>query len=262
MEVLIKKCSMCGEEKSLDCFRANSRSKDGKRPECKTCKSNIEKEYRKNNLEKLRDKDHQYYLKNSERIKEYSKEYYQINIERHKEKSKEWYLANQDKVKESRQRYIDKDPEAVKKYMNEYMKNRYATDINYKIKSIINKRLRDGLRSTKNFPTIDYLGCSIEHFKAWMEYQFDDNMSWENLGSYWHIDHVKPCSSYNFNSHSQIFECYNWSNLRPLEKTENIRKSNKVIPDLIRIHSDLVNRFKIHTNWCTKVDAKASTGEE
>lgn len=43
-------------------------------------------------------------------------------------------------------------------------------------------------------------------------------MSWDNRGKYWHIDHIKPCSSFNLEKQEEIFRCFNWTNLRPLEK--------------------------------------------
>jgi hypothetical protein len=41
------------------------------------------------------------------------------------------------------------------------------------IKSLMNKRIRDYIRS-KNKPTLEFLGCSMEYFKKWTESQFDE----------------------------------------------------------------------------------------
>ena len=56
-------------------------------------------------------------------------------------------------------------------------------------------------------------------------------MSWDNYGrNGWEIDHIKPISSFNFNSYKdkEFKECWSLENLQPLWAEENIRKSNKI----------------------------------
>jgi hypothetical protein len=122
------------------------------------------------------------------------------------------------------------------------MKDRYHTDIDYRIKSIMNKRIRDYIRS-KTKPTLEFLGCSIEDFKLWIEYQFDSNMNWDNMGSYWSFDHVKPCNSFDFSKENEILDCYNWTNLRPLKTTENSSKGSKVDNLIIQNHKKILDSF-------------------
>jgi 5-methylcytosine-specific restriction endonuclease McrA len=54
-------------------------------------------------------------------------------------------------------------------------------------------------------------------------------MSWDNYGTYWHIDHIIPCSNFDFSDPIQQKECFNYTNLQPLEAKANIKKSNKMI---------------------------------
>ena len=56
--------------------------------------------------------------------------------------------------------------------------------------------------------------------------KFKKGMSWDNYGE-WEIDHIRPCSSYNLKDPDQQLECFNYSNLQPLWKKENRKKSNK-----------------------------------
>ena len=55
-------------------------------------------------------------------------------------------------------------------------------------------------------------------------------MTWDNWGKVWEIDHIKPLSSYKYESieEDSFKECWSLDNLRPLDKLENIRKYNKV----------------------------------
>ena len=54
-------------------------------------------------------------------------------------------------------------------------------------------------------------------------------MSWENYGSYWHIDHIKPDSRFIYESVEDIEfkKCWALSNLQPLKAEDNLKKSNK-----------------------------------
>ena len=68
------------------------------------------------------------------------------------------------------------------------------------------------------------------------EFQFDDNMNWDNYGSYFHIDHVKQRSLFNIEDDNDRRSMNHWSNLQALEKYENMKKvinimmkSNKII---------------------------------
>jgi hypothetical protein len=78
------------------------------------------------------------------------------------------------------------------------------------------------------------LGCTWEIFLEWLEFNMKSDMMWENYGSYWHVDHVYPCSLYDFSVEENRLKCFNWTNLTPLEGDENLKKSNKLDIDLIQ----------------------------
>jgi hypothetical protein len=53
-------------------------------------------------------------------------------------------------------------------------------------------------------------------------------MTWLNHGQIWEIDHIKPCSSFDLTDLEQQKQCFHYTNLQPLFKTENRQKSNKI----------------------------------
>jgi hypothetical protein len=131
-------------------------------------------------------------------------------------------------------------------YMIKYIQNRNL-DPNYKLKyamrSNLSKsvcRLHNGVKSER---TMKYVGCSLEFLKNWFEYLFDNNMNWNNHGSYWHIDHIRPCSSYNLQKQEDIYSCYHWSNLRPLKKEENLIKGGIIDESLIQYFDQIKDSF-------------------
>jgi 5-methylcytosine-specific restriction endonuclease McrA len=68
------------------------------------------------------------------------------------------------------------------------------------------------------------LGCTIESLKWYLEALFDEHMTWDNWGEYWHIDHIRPLASFDLTDREQFLAAANWSNLQPLEKIANHRK--------------------------------------
>ena len=124
-------------------------------------------------------------------------------------RNKDYQLKNHDRIK------------AQKKI---YTKNRYKTDINYRLirktRSRIYKSLKD---MTKQSSSINLLGIDIETYKRWIEWQMTPDMTWDNI----EIDHVRPISSFDISDDEQLKEAFNWRNTQPLLKEINQKKGIK-----------------------------------
>lgn len=72
--------------------------------------------------------------------------------------------------------------------------------------------------------TIEYLGCSIENLRIHLEKQFTVGMSWENQGK-WHIDHIRPCCSFDLATEEEKNKCFHYTNLQPMWGDENMAKN-------------------------------------
>lgn len=127
---------------------------------------------------------------------------------------------------------------------------RLENDPTFYITTKCRDRFKDCLRSGREW--YDYLGCSINFLKLWIEYQFqifnefktyDIELSWKNR-SKWHIDHTVPCDAFDFNNKEQIKICFHWSNLSPMPSHDNISKSSKIIPQLIKRQITLATIYK------------------
>jgi hypothetical protein len=144
-------------------------------------------------------------------------------------------------AKEYKQKNYEKIRNRERSYQKEYMRKRRLDPI-FKLK----ENLRTYFYRTLTYKTggvFVYLGCSIEEFKLYLELMFDKEMNWENHGSIWHIDHIKPCCSYNLVNEDELKACFHWSNLRPLLVLENQKKTNKIDEELIKEYKILSEKF-------------------
>jgi len=115
--------------------------------------------------------------------------------------------------------YANTCKNCYKKYNREYSRKRRKNNISIRlyesIKAVLNRKIKT-LEPNK----IDkHLGCTIKEYKLYLEQQFDKNMSWENYGIYWEIDHIIPVSKNG---------SFHYTNIQPLSVTENRQKSNKI----------------------------------
>jgi hypothetical protein len=86
------------------------------------------------------------------------------------------------------------------------------------------------LRSSacKTQSMIELIGCTITELRQHLEAQFADGMTWENYGKYgWHIDHIRPCASFDLSDPNQQSQCFHYTNMQPLWAIDNIRKGAK-----------------------------------
>jgi len=99
--------------------------------------------------------------------------------------------------------------------------------LHYTISNQIRKYIKNG---KGEYRTHELLGYTYVELKEHLESKFTEHMTWENHGTYWHIDHKVPKSWFPINSVDDIElirECWALKNLQPLKASENILKSNK-----------------------------------
>jgi hypothetical protein len=70
------------------------------------------------------------------------------------------------------------------------------------------------------------VGYTVDKLKLHLESKFKKGMSWNNYGSEWHIDHIRPIASFSFSSfkEKEFLECWSLGNLQPLWAEENLKK--------------------------------------
>jgi hypothetical protein len=104
-------------------------------------------------------------------------------------------------------------------------------NIQYVIRNNTRRRLRLALLRGNSFPVDSALrlcGCSVPDLMAHLQSQFKEGMHWNNYGK-WHIDHIRPCASFDLTDPEKQRQCFHYSNLQPLWAKENLSKGAKLI---------------------------------
>ena len=116
-----------------------------------------------------------------------------------------------------------------KEYFAAYVRNKRATDDNYRLADNLRTRLYTALQGNgKAATTEELLGCTFEQAVAHIEVQFTEGMSWAKMGvNGIHIDHIRPCASFDLTDPEQQRECFHYTNLQPLWAKDNLRKADK-----------------------------------
>jgi hypothetical protein len=115
-----------------------------------------------------------------------------------------------------------------KDYQFNYQKLRRETDIQYRLRHYLGARLRRAIvREQKGGSAILELGCDLDHLVKHLERQFKPGMTWNNYGKKWHIDHIRPLSSFDLTDREQLLEACNYKNLQPLWAKDNLVKQDK-----------------------------------
>lgn len=75
---------------------------------------------------------------------------------------------------------------------------------------------------------LNFLGTSIEEYYDYLESKFTPEMNWDNYGTYWNIDHIKPLNYFN-PCLAETIRRFHYTNTQPLTVSENRQKGNKEI---------------------------------
>ena len=264
MKTYNKNCIICNTLFSPISHNGSICSKECKKIRKKTYTDKEQKrlydiEYRKNNAERYKKIKNEYYEKNKDKIKTYQAEYQiknkeivKVRTKKYRDNTKkrkhlydvEYRRKNREKKITSDRLYYQNNKEDFlakskvyrqknKNKIKERFKQRYRSDIQFRIKNILRKRIGEVLKNQKtikSLKTLEILGCSLRDFKDHLKKQFKDGMSWDNYGLYgWHIDHIIPCASFDMNDIEQQKKCFHYTNMQPLWAKENLSKSDKII---------------------------------
>jgi len=136
-----------------------------------------------------------------------------VPVEKARQYTRDWRAKNLERARENART-------AQRKRLSDGS-YRAAASMGRRIREVISRDFKGSFRHLPFTPT---------QLKSHLEAQFDSKMSWGNYGSYWHIDHIRPVSSFYFEGPNcaGFVECWALTNLRPFEAKANLSKGKKV----------------------------------
>ena len=209
-----KICSVCGIEKDYSEFSKRSALKSGIASRCRKCAVLAAQEWNRKHPENVSISNKKW----RETHKEYVKEVHRVwsSSAKKKEYDRKWRAAN---------------PEKNLASINRAAKVRLSTlkgKLNCRLASSIRSSLKAGTKKNRHWESL--VDFTIDQLKNHLEKLFTPEMTWENYGTYWSIDHKLPIAVFNFEKpeHIDFRLCWSLKNLQPMEKIANIKKSNKI----------------------------------
>lgn len=234
---MIKVCSKCKQELDISAFSSE------KAPYCRACMKaydNARKEKKKNywktyvETTDVLQRKREYYKNNTESEKARKstpeaialrKAYLKQNKEKILEQNRKYYSMNREKYSINAKKYREKHRAEINAQQKLYrIQNREQIIQRNKepqrhLSNIISKGIYYSLKGTKTGLHWESLvSYNLQQLKEHLERQFDENMTWDNMGEYWEIDHIIPQNTFKFTTYQdKDFQiCWSLMNLRPL----------------------------------------------
>ena len=108
--------------------------------------------------------------------------------------------------------------------MNEYVKNRIKTDVNFRLLRNTRQRIHHAMNGKlKSSFTKEILGIDIDTNRKRIEYQFTPDMNWNKI----EIDHVKAICMFDVSMHEELKEAFSCKNTQTLLKHDHQQKGIK-----------------------------------
>lgn len=225
----MKKCNKCLIDKDLSCF---AKKLAGLQPSCRACQKIYRDERRAKNGDHVRALENASYHRLRDKKMPKMRQYQIDNKERLAGYRRARRVEIGDVLNERLRNFYKQHPEKRKEYNDKY----YSSDTNQLIRNIrsrLNQLVRGKRKSGK---TLELLGCNIDEFKSYIESKWLPGMSWDNYGKYgWHLDHIIPCISFNFEIPEHQNQCFHYTNYQPMWAKENLSKGS--IVNGIRIYN-------------------------
>lgn len=171
----------------------------------------------------------EYRVRNKGHISAKGKAAYAANPEPYKARASKRYAENKAAILGRSRSYAKKHQERLKTYIRDYMRNRKSSDTQFRMKAIIRNLLWRSITATgmaKPGKSQEVLGYSPQQLREHLEPLFQRGMSWGNYGA-WHVDHIRPLSTFDLATVEGIRLANSLHNLQPLWAKKNLQKSAK-----------------------------------
>lgn len=226
---MAKICAHCKLQKSITEFHKNRAQKDGLALQCKVCVQVFHRRARARGVTKIAQK--KWYHQNATHVKAYNQARHLANPDVRKRYAKVSFLRHKEKKLADIKAWQVKNVERVRSYNTAYY-TRKRQDPHFRAAQAVSALIRYSLKMSKNgLKWEEVLGYTRDKLVAHLEKRFTKEMTWDNYGTFWEIDHIIPLSAHHFSTTSDIDFKRAWalSNLRPLTVSANRSKHAKLL---------------------------------
>ena len=116
----------------------------------------------------------------------------------------------------------------------------FKSDPSFRLARICRHRIWKMLKGySRSERSTELVGCTWEKLAKHLQSQFEHWMSWDNYGSEWHVDHIKPCAAFDLSIERERFACFHYTNLRPLRSIDNWSKNSRFNGVLLRKRANI-----------------------
>jgi len=159
--------------------------------------------------------------RNPEKYKQYRDKDYQKHKEKRKTDAMKYYWGNHEYVRQAQKIYFHKNRDYHYERHRRWVMNNPIQFIRNVIGPEIWRVLKFDSPKREGCYWERQLGYTREQLRQHLESQFQEGMDWDNFGTGWHIDHIKPVSSFKL---EEFKECWSLDNLQPLWAKDNMSK--------------------------------------
>ena len=229
-------CKKCNEDKGTD-FRKG-------RAICRECENEVAREYRKRAKEKKKPASIICNVCNKEKTefridrkkcldceRAHGRKYRQTT-----DKAKIWATANAERMSELQHNWYERKKPEIQKRLAE----RRKTDPGFKL--AMNHRKAASNIIAERAQSSKHINCSGKRLRNWVQFQFMDDMSFENYGTIWVVDHVIPIATFLTGEHPAKV-ILNWINIRPMYRKKNLKKNKYIDAKQCQKHLININHY-------------------
>src|SRR3990167_5431308 len=183
--------------------------------------------YREKHEKALKAWRQRYYRKTREKQIEYALAYLKKYPEKKLIDDKKYRHSEKCILSRRKNRLLKRDK--LNAWKRLYRIRKFNTDANYRLRTALTGRIYAALKGrylSKAYKSMELIGTSMPQVRKHIESQFQPGMSWQNYGK-WHVDHIRPLSSFDLIKPSEQKEAFYYKNLQPLWAFENLSKGAK-----------------------------------
>ena len=160
------------------------------------------------------------------------------NPDRYQELANIRYLKRKNTPEHQERNHMNRENYKIRR--NELARIEYRNNplkrLKIKIYASIHRALKNSKSIGKTYSSIEYLRCSVEDFKKYVESLFLEGMTWDNNKPHipntretsWHLDHIIPLSTIDKNDLESIKRVTHYTNYKPVWAENNLSKNNKI----------------------------------